>query len=131
MCSGGGRATITQPDYTAFNQRFELQKAAIEQQMNSGAMLKQAQVTAAQKQQQDLLTQLKELKTTRAEEVSATAAQAVRMAALIGPPPPEKSAEAPVVGRARTGATRKGKTALRIERQTPSPVGAGAPLNIT
>ena len=42
MCmGGGGAATITQPDYTAYNQQFELQKSAIEQQMNNSTQLKQ------------------------------------------------------------------------------------------
>ena len=43
MCGGGPRATITQPDYTAFNQQFELQKSAIDQSMNGGIMEMQAE----------------------------------------------------------------------------------------
>jgi hypothetical protein len=64
----------------------------------------------------------------QANDVSA---QAGRLAALIGAPPPEKSAEAPVVGRARGTATSKGKGALRIERQLTAAAGQGSGLNIT
>jgi len=129
MCSGGGgAATITQPDYTAYNQQFELQKSAIEQQMNNSTQLKQSQMSAAVKQQQDLLTQSNEVKRQLADN---TNAQAMRMAQLIGTPPPEKSAEAPVVGRARGTAITKGKGAMRIERQLAATAGKGSGLNIT
>jgi len=53
------------------------------------------------------------------------------VAALIGTPPPEKNAEAPVVGRNRGTLTSKGKGALRIERTTATSSGQGAGLNIT
>ena len=130
MCmGGGGAATITQPDYTAYNQQFELQKSAIEQQMNNSTQLKQSQMSAAVKQQQDLLTQSNE---TRRQLAENTNAQAMRMAQLIGTPPPEKSAEAPVVGRSRGETTTKGKGALRIERQLAAASSSqGAGLNIT
>ena len=129
MCSGGGgAATITQPDYTAYNQQFELQKSAIEQQMNNSTQLKQSQMSAAVKQQQDLLTQSNEVKRQLADN---TNAQVMRMAQLIGTPPPEKSAEAPVVGRARGAVTTKGKGAMRIERQLAASSSQGSGLNIT
>ena len=75
-----------------------------------------------------MLSQLKDVQIQRANDVSA---QAGRLAALIGAPPPEKSAEAPVVGRARGTATSKGKGALRIERQLATAAGKGSGLNIT
>ena len=130
MCMGGGQAaTITQPDYTAYNQQFELQKTAIEQQMAGGIQLKQNEMNTVIKQQQEQLAKTVESKRQLAEN---TSAQAMRMASLIGAPPPEKSATAPVVGRAReaTGAA-KGKSALRIERPVAATSSQGAGLNIT
>jgi hypothetical protein len=53
------------------------------------------------------------------------------MAALIGTPPPEKSASAPVVGSSRGIETKKGKSALRIGLDSTSRMGQGAGLNIT
>lgn len=129
MCmGGGGRATITQPDYNQYNKQFDLQKAAIEQSMNGQANLMQASLNAAIRNQQAAYEQSAEVKKQLAET---TSAQATRMAALIGTPPPEKSAEAPSVGRNRGTVTSKGKGALRIERRTATSAGQGAGLNIT
>ena len=49
MCMGGGgnRATITQPDYNAYNQQFQLQKDAINAQMNNSTALLQQQLQSA------------------------------------------------------------------------------------
>jgi hypothetical protein len=133
MCGGGGgqRATIVQPDYRAFDQQFELQKAAIDQGMNSGAQQLQQGLVQAQQQQQQLLENLRDVKKQRADNVSSVSAQAVRMASLVGAPPPEKSAKAPVVGRERNGSKTKGKAALRIVREMASSSGQGTGLNIT
>ena len=131
MCGGGGsRATITMPDYSAFNQQFELQKSAIDQGMNSGAQQLQQQLVASSKEQQKLLEQELELKKTKAEDQSKVDAQAMRLSALMGPPPPEKSATAPVVASERGLQTKKGKSALRIGLETTSRMGQGAGLNI-
>jgi hypothetical protein len=129
MCmGGGGRATITQPDYNQYNKQFDLQKAAIEQSMNGRANLMQASLNTAIRNQQAAYEQSAEVKKQLAET---TSAQATRMATLIGTPPPEKSAEAPAVGRNRGTVTSKGKGALRIERRTATSAGQGAGLNIT
>ena len=96
--------------------------------MNNSTQLKQSQMSAAVKQQQDLLTQSNEVKRQLADN---TNAQVMRMAQLIGTPPPEKSAEAPVVGRARGAVTTKGKGAMRIERQLAASSSQGSGLNIT
>ena len=130
MCFGGGgsRATITMPDTRAYDRMFDMQKSAIESQMNSGLQLKQQELQSTLKNQEKLHQQSLDLKQQLAND---TSAQAARMAALIGAPPPEKTATAPVTGNARTGATRKGKSGLRIERQTASSAGVGAGLNIT
>jgi hypothetical protein len=131
MCmggGGGGGATITMPDTSAYDRQFNLQKAAIEQQMNSGAQLMQSQLQQSLRSKQEVLQQSADARRVLAEN---TNANAMRMAQLIGTPPPEKSAEAPVVGRNRGTATSKGKGALRIERTTASSTGQGAGLNIT
>jgi hypothetical protein len=129
MCGGGGgRATITQPDYNAYNKQFDLQKAVIDQAMNSGSQLMQQQLNAAVSSKQEALTAQLEQRKILAEN---TNAQAMRMAALIGTPPPEKSATAPEVGSVRGIETKKGKSALRIGLDSTSRMGQGAGLNIT
>lgn len=129
MCSGGGgAATITTPDYAAYNRQFDLQKAAIDQGMNSGSQLLQQQLNQSMTAKQSALTAEVEQRKVLAEN---TNAQAMRMAALIGTPPPEKSASAPEVGSARGIETKKGKSALRIGLDSTSRMGQGAGLNIT
>ena len=136
MCGGGGGsgATITMPDYSAYDNQFDLQKSAIDQSMNSGAQLLQQQLADATTKQQKLLQQRLELKKAEAEDAgkaqSKVDAEAMRLSALIGPPPPEKSATAPVVGSERGAKTKKGKDALRIGLETTSRMGQGAGLNI-
>ena len=130
MCFGGGgqAATITMPDTGAYQRQFDLQRSAVESAMSSGLQVKQQELQNSLREQERVHAQATE---TRKQLAENTSAQAARMAALIGTPPPEKSAAAPVVGNARTGATRKGKSGLRIERQTATSAGVGAGLNIT
>lgn len=130
MCFGGGgqAATITMPDTGAYQRQFDLQRSAVESAMSSGLQVKQQELQSSLREQERVYAQATE---TRRQLAENTSAQAARMAALIGAPPPEKSATAPVVGNARTGATRKGKSGLRIERQTATSAGVGAGLNIT
>jgi hypothetical protein len=127
MCGGGSRATITQPDYNAYNKQFDLQKSAIDQSMNSGAQLMQQQLNQAVVAKQEVLSASVEQKKLLAEN---TSAQAMRLAALMGPPPPEKSAAAPVVAGDRGITTKKGKSALRIGLDSTSRMSQGAGLNI-
>jgi hypothetical protein len=130
MCFGGGGspATIYAPDYSAYDREFALQKAAIEQSMSSNSQLMQTQLNAALRQQGQVKEDSVALQRQLAENSSA---QAMRMAQLIGTPPPEKTADAPVVAGNRNPATNKGKSALRIERQTATSSGAGSGLNIS
>jgi len=130
MCGGGGgqRSTITVPDYSAFNRQFDLQRAAIEQSMNNGVQALQGQLTAAVRDQQASFEASNTVKRQLAEN---TSAQAMRMAQLIGAPPPEKAAEAPVVGRNRGGQAARGKGSLRIDSAASAVFGPGAGLNIT
>lgn len=131
MCfggGGGGGATITMPNTGAYDQMANAQIAAMQSVQDSAVKMKQGELNAALSSQQNQLTALRDLQTQRANDVSA---QAARMAQLIGTPPPEKSAEAPVVGRNRGTTTAKGKGALRIERAVATSSGQGAGLNIT
>lgn len=132
MCFGGGgsAATIVQPDYNAYNQEFELQKAAIERTMDSGLQMQQQELTSALRSKQSMLDQVSQQARIQAEN---TNAQALRLSQLIGPPPPEESAQAPKVGsEARDLRTKKGKSALRIARGfNPTQQGSGSGLNIT
>ena len=128
MCFGGGgsRATITKPDYNAYDKQFELQKEAIANSMDSDLRLKQQELQAALGDKADVRRQLNEQIRIQAEN---TNAQAMRLAQVIGPPPPEKTATAPVIGSKRK---KLGKERLRIRRSTsPTASASGAGLNIT
>lgn len=127
MCFGGGeRATITKPDYTAFNQQFELQKAAIENSMDSSLRTKQLELQTSLGDKAAIRRDLNEQLRIQAEN---TNAQAMRLSRVIGPPPPEKSAKAPVIGSKRK---KLGKERLRIARQqSPNAAAKGTGLNIT
>jgi hypothetical protein len=129
MCSGGKAATITMPDTGAYDRMAQLQMDAMRQQQQGAASLQQAELNSAIRGQQSVLTELRDFNVQRAND---TAANAARLAALIGTPPPEKSAKAPVVGSNRAGASRpKGKAGLRIDRPTATSQASGTGLNIT
>ena len=96
--------------------------------MRRGGERKQEKLNAAVLKQQELLNKNLEVKKQLAEN---TNAQAMRLAALIGPPPPEKSAEAPSLASSRGVQTKKGKAALRIERKSAATSSQGTGLNIT
>lgn len=129
MCFGGGKAaTITMPDTGAYDRMAQMQMDAMRQQQNGLASLKQAELSQALRSQDQVLADLRDAKVQRANETSANAA---RMAALIGAPPPEKSATAPVVGSDRDAVTKlKGKAALRIDRPAATSQSSGTGLNI-
>ena len=138
MCGGGGAApaTIVMPKTQAYDREFDLQRSAIEQQMQGQAQLLQSQLQQSMKSKEDLLQQIKDYKVDEAQSAERLDEQARRMSVLIGPPPPEESAKAPLVGPERnaseTGSTkRKGKSQLRIGRTTATTSGKGAGLNIT
>lgn len=136
MCFGGGgggqAATIVMPDTGAYNRQFDLQRSAIESQMNSNMTTMQQQLQGSLRRKEDLLGQIKEAKLAVAEDRQKLDEQAVRMSSLIGAPPPEKSAEKPAVGDENRGLkSRKGKNALRISRTVATSNGQGSGLNIT
>ena len=128
MCfgGGGGRATITKPDYNAYDKQFELQKEAIQNSMDANLRAKQQELQTSLGNKADIQRKLNEQIRLQAEN---TNAQAMRLAQVIGPPPPEKSAQAPVIGSKRK---KLGKERLRIRRaQSPTASASGAGLNIT
>ena len=128
MCAGGAaRQTIVQPDYGAYDRQFNLQKSAIDQAMSSTTTALQSQLTATIREQQGVYEQEAAAKKALAEN---TSAQSARMATLIGTPPPEKSAQGPVIASNRGATTTKGKNALRIERNAAASTGQGTGLNI-
>lgn len=133
MCGGGSppRATITQPDYAAFNQQFELQKAAIDQSMNGAIQQMQAEYQSVLQEQTDSLQMIQQQAVFQAQDEAAIAADAQRLATLIGAPPPEKTAQAPTIGARDRGLdVAEGKQSLRIGRTATSSA-KGTGLNIT
>lgn len=133
MCGGGGgsRATIYQPDYSAYDREFELQRDAINQQMNSSVMSMQQELQGSLRSQNTLREKISDRKIEIADDEDALQEEAMRLSTLIGAPPPEKSAQAPAVGSRERGIkTTKGKKRLRIGR-TANKSSQGTGLNIT
>jgi len=132
MCGGSPkRATITKPDYNAYNQQFELQKSAIEQSMNSGIMELQSDFQAQLRQGNASMEAIARNKAEEAQDQALISEDARRLSTLIGAPPPEKVADAPKVGsKSRDLATANGKKSLRIG-STASSSAKGTGLNIT
>ena len=133
MCfGGGGGGTITKPDYRAYDQQFELQKAAIESQTQNSSMAMQQQLQQSLKQQTIVREQIRDAQVAKAEDNARLEEEAQRLSVLMGTPPPEPTAEAPVIGaRDRRINTKKGKSALRISQKVATSTGQGAGLNIT
>ena len=129
MCmGGGGGGTITVPDYAAFDQEFELRKAAIESAASQSTLTAQANLNAALRDKQEAATQLLAQKQQQAEDTNAAA---MRLAQVVGPPPREPHAKPPEIGVDERGLkTKKGKTSLRIGRVA-TRSGTGSGLNIT
>ena len=132
MCGGGGGGgTIYQPDYNAYDKQFDLQRSAIESQINNSSMAMQQQLQGALRSQADVREGINDDKIAAANDASALSEEAMRLSTLIGAPPPEKSAQAPEIGsRDRGVKTTKGRKSLRIGRTADSS-GQGTGLNIT
>ena len=133
MCfGGGGGGTITKPDYRAYDQQFELQKAAIDSQMQNASMAMQEQLNASLKEQTAVREDIRDFQVARAEDNARLEEEAQRLSVLMGTPPPEPTAQAPVIGaRDRKINTKKGKSALRISQKVATSTGQGTGLNIT
>ena len=131
MCFGGGGAsTITMPKTDAFDRQADMQIALMQQQSKGAINLKQAELNNAIRSQQSSLTELRDLEIQQAKD---TQANASRMAALMGAPPPDKVAQAPIVGRDRKGSKQKptGKKGLTIRRSKTKSQGRGTGLNVS
>jgi len=126
---GGEPATITKPDYTAYNQQFDLQKAAIENQITNQNTTMQNTLHNALSEKQDALSRLAIASQARA---NATSQAAMQLSQVAGPPPREKHAEPPKTGAEDRGVkTKKGKGSLRIRRSVSTSNAQGSGLNIT
>ena len=125
---GGSAATITVPKTESYDAQADLQIAAMQQTQNSTAMLKQGELNQALAAQQQTLTDARDFKIQQAED---TRANAARMANLIGAPPPEKTAQAPVVGRDRdrSQGKAKGRNSLKVRKSKSTAQGKGTGLN--
>lgn len=131
MGGGGGGGTITMPDTSAYDRQLDRQIAAMQSEYDGKAQAAQGRLNAALRDQTSVLKELEDYRTEKAKEVASVEADARRLANIVGPPPPEESAKAPVVGRDRfSGSTSKGKKRLRIARSSQA-YKAGAGLNIT
>ena len=79
MCGGGPRinrtkaepAVINMPDFDRYDREFDLQKSAIDQQMNSSMTALQDQLNDALKNQTDLKEKIAESKQAKAKETAA------------------------------------------------------------
>ena len=108
-----------------------MQKAAIDQSMNSGIRELQSDFQAQLRQGNASMEAIARNKAAEAEDQALIAEDARRLATLIGAPPPEKVADAPKVGkRARDLDTANGKKSLRIG-STATSAAKGTGLNIT
>jgi len=136
MCfggGGGGGGVITMPDTGAYDRMFDRQLSMMQAAQSSELEGLQSSLLASQQEQTRLLTKLNDYRTERAEETASVEAEARRMSNIIGTPPPEESAKAPVVGAARDkpkSQRASGKRGLRIGRAVASSAGDAVGLNI-
>ena len=133
MCfGGGGGGTITMPDTGAYDRQFEQQLEMMKMAQSTALTGLQSDLQSVQTDSESLLEDLADLRTERAESAASVEAEVRRMSNIVGPPPPEESAKAPVVGDSRSkGTSKKGKSSLRIGRKVASTAGQGTGLNIT
>lgn len=129
MCMGSAqRSTIVMPDMAAYDRMANQQMALMNASSQQDTILQQERLNRAVLGQQNAMQELNRVAQQRAND---TAANAQRIAALIGTPPPEPAAKAPTVGSNREGMSRpKGKEKLRIDRQASVAAAPGTSLNI-
>lgn len=119
MCGGGApRGTIQQPNYGAYSMLASQQLQAMQMAQSGDVLAAQRQIQSETMRQQQVMADLAAAKTAAANDTTAAAA---RLAALVGTPPPDKTAKAPVIGADRQGMTRaQGRKAVRIDLQPPT-----------
>ena len=137
MCMGGGgsqpASVITMPDTGAYDRQFNQQLQMMQMAQSSEMTGYQSKLDSAVMKQQDLLTELRDLREENAESAASVEAEARRMSNIIGTPPPEASAKAPVVAGARDkpkSQRAKGKRGLRIGRATADTAGKAVGYNL-
>ena len=134
MCMGGGQSggTITMPDTGAYDAMLSRQMAVMQSSYDGAMQLAQDRLNSSLRAQQNAAADLAAYRTERASDVASVEAEARRLANIVGPPPPEDSAKAPVVGDSRTGfKSAQGKKRLRISKDLAASAGVGTGLNIT
>ena len=134
MCMGGGsqpRATITVPDYGGYDRMFDMQKDAVMSQINGQTQALQQQLSNSLASINDVKGKIADFQVKKADSQKALQEEATRLSVLMGPPPPEPTAQAPETGTRDRGInTRKGKQSLRIGRKVAKSSAKGSGLNI-
>ena len=136
MCmggGGGGGGVITMPDTGAYDRMADRQLRMMQMAQSSELTGLQQSLQSTFRDQQDLLEDLRDLRKDNAESAASVEAEARRMSNIIGAPPPEVSAQAPVIGKARKKNKTQaapGKRGLRIGRKVASSSGSAVGLNI-
>ena len=136
MCFGGGQSqpsVITMPDTGAYDRQFDRQLQLMQMSQSSQLTGLQSQLDASVREQQDILMQLRDLEMEKAESVASVEAEARRMSNIIGAPPPDVSAKAPVIAEQRKlpkTQSAKGKRGLRIGRAVADSSGESVGFNL-
>jgi hypothetical protein len=112
MCGGGRakRATIREPDYRAYDQMANMQFQAMRQAQDQNILMQQSNLNQRLSEEAAANAELRDLKVQEASNISAESA---RIAALIGTPPPDRGATAPVLGRDRSSSASVSRGTLR------------------
>lgn len=134
MCTGGGgggvgKAKINKPSKKRtkkVNKAVNFMADKVDDLLspdNPLALAQQAQILSGQQLGQ-VMGMANQVATMAANNQDLLQQDAARLSALTGPPPPEKSASAPVIGRSRSDEPRSGSTrrSLRIDRSQSSPI---------
>lgn len=136
MCFGGGQSqpsVITMPDTGAYDRQFDRQLQLMQMSQSSQLTGLQSQLDASVREQQDILMELRDLEMEKAESVASVEAEARRMSNIIGAPPPDVSAKAPVIAEQRKlpkTQSAKGKRGLRIGRAVADSSGESVGFNL-
>jgi len=136
MCFGGGQSqpsVITMPDTGAYDRQFDRQLQLMQMSQSSQLTGLQSQLDASVREQQAILTELRDLEMEKAESVASVEAEARRMSNIIGAPPPDVSAKAPVIAEQRKlpkTQSAKGKRGLRIGRAVADSSGESVGFNL-
>ena len=136
MCFGGGQSqpsVITMPDTGAYDRQFDRQLQLMQMSQSSQLTGLQSQLDASVREQQAILMELRDLEMEKAESVASVEAEARRMSNIIGAPPPDVSAKAPVIAEQRKlpkTQSAKGKRGLRIGRAVADSSGESVGFNL-